>query len=475
MFAGGATGSALHLGTRKHLFIDGALIETANKVRFVVQTPSRYAVTDFLNDRPWEPTPRFGSTIPDICSIWDEGYELRMLYTNGGMWGGKPHVICIARSKDGLHWVKPELGLKSWEGTLRNNIVLAHACQGSVIRDPNPLVSPEERYKFVAWCMYWGFYVFTSPDGIHWRRNESGALPFDPDGSISLFWDDQVGRYRAFIRAMFEEGVRRRIAFLDIPDLLKPWPFRPVDRPYLGDMVLARPISGEVPLIDTGGQVYRFKAVKYRWAPDTYLAFPWRYVAEENVRPGSFLMVSRDGEHWIRYEDPYYFEAGWSLDGRKVLEALMEDGMIRRGDRIWQFATVRFTEHGGVLYGGKEHEGGVHDRLLRLEQRLDGFVALEAGKETGRVITKPFVFHGSKLFLNLAAQGSARVGFLDENNRPIPGYSLADCEPIRADSVAYAVSWRGSGESVEALAGRVVKLEFELTDTKLFALQFRDD
>ena len=55
---------------------------------------------------------------------------------------------------------------------------------------------------------------------------------------------------------------------------------------------------------------------------------------------------------------PYYLGPGWQLDDRQVLEALMEKGMIRRGDEIWQYGNVRFTEHGGALYGGVEHEGG---------------------------------------------------------------------------------------------------------------------
>ena len=52
-----------------------------------------------------------GPGIPDIGSIWDDGGQLRMLYDNNGMWGGKPSAVCLAESKDGLHWTKPELNL----------------------------------------------------------------------------------------------------------------------------------------------------------------------------------------------------------------------------------------------------------------------------------------------------------------------------------------------------------------------------
>jgi hypothetical protein len=132
---------------------------------------------------------------------------------------------------------------------------------------------------------------------------------------------------------------------------------------------------------------------------------------------------------------------------------------------------VRFTEHGGILYRGVEHEGGYYDRLLRLVQRLDGYVSLGAGKEVGTVVTRPLVFEGSRLVLNLAAEGSLRVGLLDETGQPLAGVSLADCGPIQADSIRQEVTWNGEGD-VSRLAGEVVRLQFELREAKLFALQF---
>jgi len=263
---------------------------------------------------------------------------------------------------------------------------------------------------------------------------------------------------------------------MEIPDLFSPWPFTPTEWPWIDDLVLARPARGEMPIVDTAGQVYRFKAHKYEWAPDTYVAFPWRYVFEANVRPGSFLMVSRNGTDWTRYEDPYYFPSGWKLDGREVIEALMEHGMVRRGDKLWQYGTVRFTEHGGALYGGEEHEGGIHDRLLRLEQRLDGFVAVTQADTAGGAasfVTKPFLFEGSKLELNIdAAKGVARFELQDATGKPIPGFSLADSMPLRVDATATTAGWK-RGSDLSALAGKPVRLRVEFTGAKLYAFQFR--
>jgi hypothetical protein len=473
----GASAVPVALGSRKHVLIDGALVDSLSNLEFRPQPPVSRQITDFSNSKPWEANPRFGSTIPDVSTVWDEGDELRMIYTNGGMWGGKSHVVCLAVSRDGLHWEKPELNLHAWNGELPTNIIIPNAGQGALIKDPNPAAADSERYKMLQWSYYRGYYLYTSPDGMRFQRNETVGFPFDTDGSTTFFWDDQRGLYHAYFRAVSEDrSIRRRTGHMEIYDLFQPWPFSPVKQPFLDDLVLAIPARGELPIIDTNGQVYRFKAHKYAWAPDTYLAFPWRYVGDTNIRPGSFLMVSRDGTRWTRYEDPYYFPGGWTLEGREVLEALTEHGLIRRGDQIWQYGTVRFTEHGGALYGGVEYDGGIHDRLLRLTQRLDGFVAVvpvDGSAGGGTLVTRPLIFEGDRLELNVdATGGSVRVELQDVDGIPIPGYTLEESVPLIGDGTAQSVAWQ-PGKGLAGLSSRSVRLKIVIEDARLFALQFR--
>lgn len=481
LFASPASDRPVALGSRRHLFIDDALVSRMDEnVRFTPNKPRQIDATDFRTTKPWDSSPRMGASIPDVFSVWDDGDRIAMLYGNNGMFGGKDTAVCLASSRDGLHWEKPELGLRMWNGSTRNNIVLRNAMQGTVIRDPNPAEPPERRYKMLAWLMTRGFYVLTSPDGTHWQRNESCAFPFDPDGSCDIFWDDQAGVYRAYLRSLANvanPAVLRGIVRAKTVEVMKPWPITPVETPAWhltgGEPTwpLPKPSSGELPLIDTGGEVYRMKALKYSLAPDVYLAFPWRYLGDKNLRPGSFMTVSRDGEHWRHYESPFYLASGWNLQGRTVLESLMEGGLVARGDEIWQYGTVRFTEHGGALFGGAEHDGSSFDTLLRLTQRLDGFVSLDAGAAAGTVVTRVLTYAGRRLELNVAAQLSVRVALLDEHGRPLPGFGLDDCDPIQSDSTHQIVSWKHQ-RHVGPHAGQPVQVLFELRDAKLFAFQF---
>ena len=148
-------------------------------------------------------------------------------------------VISYAQSKDGLNWVKPELGLIEWRGNKANNIVLdgANASKQydravnnmdapSVIRDDaDP--DPAKRYKMINhWETFHIYdeylakikrpeevlkklkegrqkYLTTSPDGIHWDaplvriKNCSGGGDYcgvTRDERNGVYWFNDRGR-----------------------------------------------------------------------------------------------------------------------------------------------------------------------------------------------------------------------------------------------------------------------------------------
>ena len=111
--------------------------------------------------------------------------------------------------------------------------------------------------------------------------------------------------------------------------------------------------------------------------------------------------------------------------------------------------------------------------LERLTFRLDGFASVHADYPVGEMVTKPLVFAGSKLTLNLStsAAGGVRVELQDADGQPIKGYTLADCRELNTDDVSRVVEWKG-GTDVTPLAGRPVRLRFQLKDADLYALQF---
>ena len=112
--------------------------------------------------------------------------------------------------------------------------------------------------------------------------------------------------------------------------------------------------------------------------------------------------------------------------------------------------------------------------VFRLEQRVDGFVSADFAYTGGVLTTEPFVFGGNCLALNLntSASGEARVAILDADGSPIEGFGADKCDITSGDYLSATVFWRGSAD-VSALAGRPVRLRFEMRGTKLYSFQFR--
>ncbi len=88
--------------------------------------------------------------------------------------------------------------------------------------------------------------------------------------------------------------------------------------------------------------------------------------------------------------------------------------------------------------------------------------------------TKPFVFKGNKLLLNINtdATGYAQVGILDENGKPIPGFSADDCIYINGNFISTEVNWLNKGSDLSSLEGKVVRLYFRMRGSKLYSMQF---
>ncbi|MBC8356370.1 MAG: hypothetical protein H8E66_30700, partial [Planctomycetes bacterium] len=76
-----------------------------------------------------------------------------------------------------------------------------------------------------------------------------------------------------------------------------------------------------------------------------------------------------------------------------------------------------------------------------------------------------------ELNINVSALGGASVEIHDAAGKPIPGYSLADCDRILMNDVAHVVRWRGNPD-VSRLAGEPIRLKIAMRAAKLHAFQF---
>jgi hypothetical protein len=146
---------------------------------------------------------------------------------------------------------------------------------------------------------------------------------------------------------------------------------------------------------------------------------------------------------------------------------------IRMGDELWIYYVGQNRDHNGNIDPGAP-DGKFLSGIGRAVLRLDGFISADAGYRGGWLTTPLIRFSGGRLELNVATSGggSVEVELLDEQGRPIEGYSKAASRIINGNSVRMPVRWKTT-DDVSQLAGRPVRLRFHMQDCKLYAFQFR--
>jgi hypothetical protein len=180
--------------------------------------------------------------------------------------------------------------------------------------------------------------------------------------------------------------------------------------------------------------------------------------------------ASRDGVHWQRFDRQPWIPLGpeGSFDSKSMY---LCSGMFTHGDEIWMYYNGY-----SVLHGGREPASEVVATMSRVVLTKDRFTAVEAEYTGGEFTTPPLVFDGRELHLNLetSAVGLARVELQDESGKPLDGYTLDNCDRIHTtNSTDRVVTWRRGNADVSALAGKPVRLHFELqSGAKLYAFRF---
>ncbi len=488
----------VELGSRRHVFIDDALIAEMNGIAFTSQPPQKAEkVHDHVRGH--------------LSLVEDETGLLRLYYQGPG------DCVQVMTSRDGIEWEKPDLGNGEFAGE-RNVVIRQKTALGNVFRDPN--APPERHWKYVTDIRKQAIFVFSSPDGWSFQPHEVAALPFASGSQSIVYYDDQrqtyVGHHRSGYGRTPGGLTERRTVRSETKKLLGLWPWERVTpertaeaakrgrtkadqlNPWFldnGPLVPAG-FSLELPAVfgpdekldPVGTDIYVTKVEKYRWASDTYVAFPtvyFHYLGDGplerqilGTKPrnrGSGvtevqLAVSRDGLTWKHYPRPAYVPIG-SFGSNDVHMYFLTHGMIRRGNQLWQY--VGGHAGNGIGYHSAWGQKGPWP-LIRLVQRLDGFVAAEAAYTGGVLKTRPLKFQGNRLKLNIdtGAVGYAQVGLLDEKGRPIPGYAVEDCIYINGDFIDTPVEWKEQGFDVSSLQRRTLQVVFRMRGAKLFAMQF---
>ena len=94
-------------------------------------------------------------------------------------------------------------------------------------------------------------------------------------------------------------------------------------------------------------------------------------------------------------------------------------------------------------------------------------MSLEAGDETGTLLTKPFQLPTGQLRVNARANGQGRItlALCNKSGRPIKEFS--ESQPVTGDVLDGTVRW--SREIPDSLRGKTVRLKFAIRNAGLFS------
>jgi hypothetical protein len=492
-------GAPLEIGSRLELFVDRYLIDRLEGTSLKLGLPVKREVS-FRFDQPWErPFAGAASVVKGPSGIYRFYYRGAAADAEGN-YSADYEVTCVAESRDGIVWTKPNLGLYEYHGSRNNNIILRptppfrSSHNFAVFLDARPGIDASERYKAVGGAggkNGAGLFRWVSADGVRWRLFSEAPLfkGYALDTLNIAFWSPSENCYVAYIRTWSQGGTP------DQPD-------------FSGKRTMSRSVSrdfvnwSEPKVMSFGNapedELYTIGSHPYFRAPHIQIALPFRIVVGRNVlteaeaesldvqavrgrvdpRLGQGLGARGTGHGLGAVSDAVLMSSrgGFEFD-RTFMESFIRPGLERAAwtarSNCPAFNIVPTSDTELSLYLQVGYTSNQY-HVRRYSLRIDGFASVNAPFAGGEMTTKPVVFEGEALVVNYSTSsiGHVKVELQDARGQPLPGFALADCDEIVGDEIKRVVSWRKSSD-LSSLRGKPVRLRFAMKDADLYLLQCR--
>jgi hypothetical protein len=519
---------AADVGQAVQLFLDDGLAATTKGLVKRWHRPRKAGLIREADGKPWERGDQ-------VAVIREAAGRFHMLYRlawedpavrdlHSGIGQDKAHwfreTVGYAQSQDGIHWAKPVLGLAEgptgfrraprekwadgvfWEPTgfsRRNNLgcplaMIQDLAQFGGVSDPKHrylvnVVHKSDTHPFAEIDDAGLYFAAAVPDLVHdpgwrqrleviWEGRRRG--PRGPTVRVAGF-DSKENVWVECAQCSFGNIIRlgsRCISRWTSRDL-REWSAEQLVLPVAPDE-LRRP--------DDWVEYMDIRVVRLHdyWLGQLVVFHADRRSPQYEMptRPGVWrkgttelrLIVSRDaGRTWQRLGGTQaWLPHHEAEDGYDRL--VFTGSPVRIGDELWLYYGCWDGDHlvwnrdGTTFYRDRTRVG----RTARAVLRWDGFQSLRGESEAGEATTRPLRCGGHRLAVNAAAaHGGVRVEVQDRAGKALPGFALADCEPLAEDGLAQAVRWRGKAD-LPRVREQPVRLRFEVRNADLYGFQFVD-
>lgn len=414
-------------------------------------------------DKPWD---ELRAGMANVIKLSDKKY---IAYYEGINKTPEWINLCYAESEDGVHWVKPDLGLVEFNGNKNNNIVkicgapyLNYVEEGDVVYYDKYTENENERFKTLYTKVSYkdgkvtdvSMFSQTSKDGIHWE-NERYAFK-GGDAFATLFYDEDLGKYVATVKSQYSNHLARRTLILSESADFINW-----SKPRL--------IMNGNATIDPDIDYYQTAMTKWEGASDAYVMFPPTF-----HRTGDYLesnlVLTRDLYTFTLFDINNPVISQYDC---RAKENYMSPGCIAENGKYIHFFTPFAAGHNEGSWESVHPDGLKMAGTNRAIFREDGYTSLRS-ESHGGFTTIPFNV-GKRIIFNcdIQVKGYIKVALTeDEKNIPYEGFGFEDCKLEKKDEVSYEVVF--SKPLTELPKNTKVRLKVEMFKADLYSFTFKD-
>ena len=452
----------------KYLVLDSRIIESTKNAKLTLGQITKHESNPlFVEDQPWEP--RYDNMYPNV--IYDNEDNLYKCwycpfivdqrttethsdrrkpsltpYMNARP-AGREEAMLYATSKDGLNWVKPELGLVDFKGSSKNNIVCRGLSGAGVIKDELEKL-PGRRYK-AFYCSNSGYKMRYSSDGLNW--GDEVALPGvgESDCHANMIWSPELKKYVGILRHYDPIPVtgNRKIARTESVDSVT-WTksetiIEGTPQNQLHDMVIFR--DGGVYLGLLGCMNYPSKEtrngvrqhIELAWSPDSY---KWH-----RINPGTPFISNSKSNNNEYGKMPY----DWGCVFPSAPVFVDDEIRIYYGASDWYFFDWR--------------KGGLALATLG-KDRWAGYEPLNNNSEA--IVTTVPLMLGNRISVtaDVGKGGLISVNVLDSENVTVCS------QLIRTSCTDFSLSFESKSLDV---AGKKYAIQFKVRGAKVYSFSIR--
>ncbi len=414
--------------------------------------------------------------------------------------------ICLFVSGDGVHWSRPELSNVSIGKHAKTNAIFD--IQEGVSAYPSVLINPRDRKRPYDMIVLReaqdgspadgppplgkgnGYYRYRSRDGKTWEL--VGKVEGPMAGDVAFFYRNPEGGYVCYHRVegtrqptdhvpIYEYNARRTCyratsvdgnTWVTDPEMKLTADERDhrdtqyqecvplkVDGGYLGMITMYHPLTQTLNL-----RMAASRDGRHWWFPD-------RVPCLDNAPLGEYGggMIWQSQNLIVQNKTLYVYYGGTEGIHRQISDTRAPSM------RIGPMETV--TEKPGYFLP-------FHAALCRAAWRVDRMYALVSaagGPTVGTAVTTPREIGTASLWVNLETRppkksakpdfdaGCLLVELLDRNGKPLPGFTQADCIPLKGDHEAVRVQWAGGNKAPR----NAQKAKFYLKRAFLYGFEFR--